>query len=63
MLAAPLGLVVPHMLDRMRDIGETNVIESEKGKTQTSVNEGESAGAIVGGDQITGAPGPFAKLL
>jgi hypothetical protein len=47
----------------MRDLRETDVIETEERKTQTGVNEGESAGAAIGGNQITGAPGPFAELL
>jgi hypothetical protein len=46
MIAAPLA----HDLDRIRDFGETDVIETEKRKTQTGVDQGESAGAVIGGD-------------
>jgi hypothetical protein len=51
------------MLDRMRDFGQPDMLKSEKGDTQTGVDEGEGAGAAIGGNQITGAPGPFTKLL
>jgi hypothetical protein len=47
----------------MRDLRETDVIETEERKTQTSVNEGKGAGATIGGNQITGVPRAFTKLL
>jgi hypothetical protein len=50
-------------LDRMRDFRQTDMLKSEKGDTQTGVDQGEGAGATIGGNQITGAPGPFAETL
>jgi hypothetical protein len=47
----------------MRDLRETDVIETEERKTQTGVNEGESAGAVIGGDQIADVPRTFTELL
>jgi hypothetical protein len=52
-----------HDLDRMCDFWQTDMLKSEKRNTQTGIDQAESPGAAIGGNQVTGAPGAFSKLL